>query len=272
MKKHLLLIIGLTLLAPVLVYAASIEKAVTFRQNGLITEAKKELIDIIYTKDDKSKPEAYYLLGTIAFGERNISSALDSWKKLVEKFPKSSQAALVKDRVKQLAEITGEVTKVTIENAVAQSYLRHADFWSERKKDIFMIDSSWIPHVEAAIKWYDKVIQEFPKSEASKIAYEGKLKTIIGWEETGRYGSAYGLKADFSKYMPLMLSTFAAFEAEHPDAATLQPFRYQIAQAYWSHKDWEKTREWLNTLIAKSEKNDSFYSDLAVRRLDKVEH
>jgi tetratricopeptide (TPR) repeat protein len=272
MKKIIVTIIAMSLVLPILAHAASIEKAETFRQNGLIAEAKKELIDIIFTKDDKSKPEAYYILGTIAFGERNISSALDSWKKLVEKYPKSSQALLVKDRVKQLAEITGEVTKVTIENAVAQSYLRHADFWSEHKKEIFLIDSSWIHVVEASIKWYDKVIQEFPKSEASKVAYEGKLKTIIGWKDIGRDGEGYGLNADFSKYMPLLLSTFAAFETEHPDAATLQPFRYQIAQAYWTHRDWDKTKEWLNLIIEKSGTNDSFYKDLAVRRLEKIEY
>lgn len=271
MKKVFAVALAISLSLPIVVNAASIDKAETLRQNGLIAEAKKELIDIIYTKDDKARPEAYYILGSIAFGERNISSALDSWKKLVEKYPKSSQAALVKDRVKQLAEMTGEVTKVTIENAIAQSYLRHADFWSERKKEIFRIDASWIPHVEASIKWYDKVIQEFPKSEASKVAYEGKLKTIIGWEDTGRYGEKHGLDGDFNKYMPLMLSTFAAFETEHPDASTLQPFRYQIAQAYWGNKDWVKAKEWLNLIIQKSGPNDSFYKDLAERRLQKVE-
>ncbi len=271
MKKVLFAIIAMCLLLPIAVSAASIEKAETFRQNGLITEAKKELIDIIFTKDDKSKPEAYYILGNIAYGEKNLSSALDSWKKLVEKYPKSSQALLVKDRIKQLAEISGEITKVTIDNAIAQSYLSHADFWSEGKKNIFMIDTSWIPHVEAAVKWYDKVIQEYPNTIASKVAYEGKLKTIIGWKEVGRDGESFGLKSDFG-YMPLMLSTFAAFETEHPDAATLQSFRYQIAQAYWSARQWDKTKEWLNLLITKSGANDSYYKDLAIRRLTKIEY
>ncbi len=272
MKKLVVAAIVFSLVLPIVVNAASIEKAESFRQNGLIAEAKKELIDIIFTKDDKSKPEAYYILGNIAYGEKNISSALDSWKKLVEKYPKSTQALLVKDRIKQLAEITGEITKVTIENAVAQSYIRHADFWSEHKKDVFMIDSSWIPNVEAANKWYDKVIQEYPNTIASKVAYEGKLKTIIGWQEGGRDGEKHGLKRDFLKYMPQLLSTFSAFETEHPDASTLQSFRYQIAQAYWSHRDWDKTKEWLKLLIEKSGTNDSFYKDVAIRRLEKIEY
>ena len=135
-----------------------------------------------------------------------------------------------------------------------------------------MIDSSWIPNVEAANKWYDKVIQEYPNSIASKVAYEGKLKTIIGWQEGGREGETHGLKRDFLKYMPLLLSTFSAFETEHPDASTLQSFRYQIAQAYWLHSDWDKTREWLKLLIEKSGTNDSFYKDVAIRRLEKIEY
>ncbi|MDF1577886.1 MAG: hypothetical protein P1P81_05510, partial [Desulfobulbales bacterium] len=76
----------------------------------------------------------------------------------------------------------------------------------------------------------------------------------------------------FDKYMPLLLETFVAFEKEHPNASTLQAFRYQIAQAYWSNKNWVKTREWLNLIIKESGEGDSFYKDTAQRRLKKVEH
>lgn len=232
MTKIIVVVIASILIFPIIVKAASIEKAETYRQNGLIADAKKELIDIIFSKDEKPKPEAYYILGNIAYEEKNISSAIDSWKKLVNKYPKSSQAVLVKDRIKQLAEITGETTKVAIENLVAQSYLSYADFWSEGKDVMFNIDPSWINPVDAAIKWYDKIILEYPKSEASKVAYQGKLKTLLGWKQSGI--ANYGLEGDnFTHYIDLTLSTFAAFEAEHPDASTLQAFRYQIAQVYW---------------------------------------
>ena len=152
------------------------------------------------------------------------------------------------------------------------SYLRHADFGSRDKSDRFLIDSSWIPKVETAIKWYDKVINEFPSSDASRIAYIGKMRTLLGWEKSGRYGSSYGIKANFSKYMPQLLETFAMFEKEHPTASTLQTFRYQIAQAYWVHRDWAETRKWLNLVITKAGDTDTFYKDLAQRRLQKVEH
>lgn len=269
-----LFIVGIILsVAAIPVQAASVEKARLLREHDLLREAKLELIDVIFsTAADSSKAHAYYELGNIAFVERNVSAALDTWRKLVETYPKSEEAALVRDRIQELAEIVGEVSKTTAENAVAQSYLRHANFWSEGKDEIFHIDSSWIPNVEAAVKWFDKVISEYPKTTASRLAHEGKLRALLGWKETGQYGEAHGVKANFKTYMPLVLTAFTAFEAEQPDASSLQAFRYQIAQAYWSQKDWAKTREWLNAIILKSGDRDSFYRDLAERRLQKVEY
>lgn len=253
-------------------FTASVEKAALLRRHALLAEAKAELIDVIFSNaTEPVKARAYYELGSIAFEDRNVSVALETWKQLVEKYPKSDEAALVKDRVSELAEIIGDVSKTTAENAVAQSYLRHANFWSEGKDEIFHIDSSWIPNVEAAVKWYDKVIAEYPKTAASQLAHQGKLRALFGWKEPGQYGSSHGLKASFATYMPQVLAAFAAFEAEHPEASTLQAFRYQIAQAYWSRKEWAKTREWLNAIIEKSGDRDTFYRDLAQRRLAKVE-
>lgn len=271
--KSLGLSIVLSLIIVSASFAASIEKAGMLNQHGLTKEAKAELIDIIFSKaSDSSKAQAYYLLGNMAFEENKITVALDSWRDLTKKYPNSEQAKLVKDRINELAEIVGESAKESIENAVALSYLRHGDFWSKRKSEIFTIDSSWIPKVETAIKWYDKVISEFPNSAASRIAYQDKMRTLLGWEDPGRYGNKHGIEESFDKYMPLLLETFAAFEKEHPNASTLQAFRYQIAQAYWSNKNWVKTREWLNLIIKESGEGDSFYKDTAQRRLKKVEY
>ena len=200
-------------------------------------DAKRELIDLIFEKRGKAddKAQAYYLLGNIAFGENKIKAALNSWEYLVNKYPKSEEAKLVKERITELSEIVLGSAQEDLDNAVARSYLRHADFWSEDKSEIFKIDPSWISNVEAAIKWYDKVLTEFPNSKASRIAYEGKLRTLLGWKEVGQDGRAYGIRSDFTKYMPLLLQTFEGFEKDHPDTSTLQAFRYQIAQAYWGN-------------------------------------
>lgn len=254
-------------------FAASFEKAQMLNKHGLTKEAKAELIDVIFSKsDDSSKAQAYYLLGSIAFDENRISVALDTWRDLSKNYPNSEQSRIVKDRIQELAEIVGESAKESIENAVALSYLRHGDFWSRGKDNIFTIDSSWIPNVETSIKWYDKVISEFPKSAASRVAYEDKMRTLLGWKESGRDGSKHGIEESFDKYIPQLLETFSSFKKEHPNASTLQAFRYQIAQAYWGNKNWAKTREWLDLVLKNSGDGDSFYKDLSERRLKKIEY
>ncbi|MEO1943047.1 MAG: tetratricopeptide repeat protein [Candidatus Thioglobus sp.] len=251
----------------------SIDKANMLYEHGLPEESKNELINVVFSNlSQEDKAEAHYILGSIAFDEKRIGVALKYWKILVSDFPKSEKAILVKDKISELAEIVGESTEESIKNAVAQSYLRHGDFWSEGKDRVFQIDSSWIQNVESAIKWYDKVITEFPKSPAAARAYKGKLRALLGWEESGRYGSSHGVKMDFNKYTPQLLATFSAFEQEFPKAGVLQAFRYQIGQAYWNNKDWENTKIWLNKIIDITGNQDSFYKDLAQRRMLKVEH
>ena len=252
---------------------ASLEKAKMFRLHGLVLEAKKELIAVIFsTQKNEQKAEAYYILGAMAFGEDKISAALETWTQLVAVFPKSDQAKVVKDKIKQLSEIVGEVSRATLENAVAQSYLRHAQFWSKGKSSVFLIDSSWIPNVETAVNWYDKVIQEFPKTAASQLAYEDKMRTLIGWKEPGRYGISHGIEANFDLYMGQLLSTFFDFERDHPQAPSLQSFRYQIAQAFWKQKKWDNVKHWLNQIIENSGEDTTFYRDLAERRLKNLKY
>ena len=202
------------------------------------------MIERIFSKDGaKQRPEALYLLGNISFRERNIPAALETWRQLAEKHPRSSQAALVKNRLKQLAEIVGQTPKTTVENVIAQSYLQNGDFWSEKKNEVLVIDLSGLPLVEMASKWYDLVIKEFPNSEAARLAYEEKMKTLIGWQESD---TSYGIKRDFLKYMPQLINTFTEFEIDFPEAATLQGFRYQIAQVYWSNRNSDETKLWHN--------------------------
>lgn len=47
-----------------LVAAASLEKAILLNEHGLTTDAKRELIDLIFEKESKAddKAQAYYLL------------------------------------------------------------------------------------------------------------------------------------------------------------------------------------------------------------------
>jgi tetratricopeptide (TPR) repeat protein len=255
-------------------FGQSIDRAALYRQHGLIEDAKRDYIQVLSGRGPQDqKAEALYSLGLIAFDQNRIAVALASWTQLVKEFPSSQQAKEVQDRLKDLSQIIGEQQKETVDNAVAQSYLRHGDFWSRGKDQVFSIDSSFIPNLDAAIKWYDKTVQEFPKSPAARIAYEEKMRAILGWKEPGKYGSSYGIVANPSKYIPILVDTFQAYQADFPESGSLQPFRYQVAQAYWGVKDWSNTRKWLEGIIMNQSKGaDSFYVDLANRRLQNLEY
>lgn len=269
-----LLITTTLLIISVTVSASSIDSAKMLNEHGLKNEAKKELIDIIFASksNQTQKAQAYYLLGNIAFSENKITTALDAWVELKNKYPKSNEAKLVHDKIKQLSEIVGESAKESVNNAVASSYLKHAEFWSKGKDNRFTIDSSWMGGFDAALKWYDKTITEFPNSVASRVAYQDKIRTLLGWKDSGKYGSSHGIIEDFKKYITPLTDSFKALEKEHPSAPTLQAFRYQIAQAYWDEKDWMNTKLWLNKIITVAGESDTFYKDAATRRLAKVEY
>lgn len=253
--------------------AASLEKAEMLYRHGLTDDAKRELIEVIYDPDiaDRDKSAAYYLLGSIAFEENRIDVAIQTWEELVSEIPTSEEAKVVQERIGELAGVVNESVRESVDNAVALAYLQHGDFWSRGKDTAFIIDASWIPNVDTAVKWYDKVIKEFPNTVAARIAYEEKMRSIIGWKDPGQYGSKHGLSEDFEQYMPQLLNTFWSYEKSFPGSPRLQAFRYQIAQAYWKQRQWDNTREWLRIVIA-ADAGDTFYKDLAERRLLKVEY
>lgn len=273
-KPTILTIVAMGILAATTLFAdPQMRSARMFYEHGLNADAKRELIRVIAEPENANlHPEAYYLLGVIAFDERRVATALGTWRELLERYTGSEEAALVEERIQELSQIVDESQQETIDNVILQGYLRHGDFWSRRKSSVFTIDSSWISNIEAAIKWYDKAIEEFPDTPGARRAFEEKLRTLLGWEDPGRYGSIHGLQGSFDTYMPTFLETFENFESMFPEASTLQAFRYQIAQAYWGQKDWANTRKWLNAIIEKSDGVDTFYSDLAKRRLKKVEY
>ena len=271
--KNPAIIITITLLATTHCWAQSIERAQLYNNHALHAEAKRECIHIITSdKPDKEKASAYYLLGLIAFDQNRIGTALETWTNLTKKYPQSREASEVSERIKQLAQIVGETQRESIDNAIARAYLRHGDFWSRGKDSIWSIDSSWIPNVEAAVKWYDKTIAEFPNTPAARIAYEEKMRTLLGWKEPGQYGSTHGVESSPTTYLPILMQTFREYTKAFPESGSTQAFRYQIAQAYWHQKQWKNTRAWLNEIIEKADGQDSFYTDLAKRRLRKVEY
>ena len=241
--------------------------------HGLKSRALESFIGILHEAKaaPADKAEALYYMGQIAFDENSYSTAIDDWQRLIKEYPTSKRAAELKDRLSQLKEVFAKATDASIDSLVARSYIKNGDFWADGEKT-FTIDSSWLSHVDLSVSWYDRVIQEFPGTGAAEIAYQRKLFALLGWRELGRDGDVYGVKANFQQYMPQVLKTFAEYESAFPKSDHLQGFRYQIAQAYWGHKDWENTRAWLNKVIEAGSGQSSFYTETAKARLKKVEY
>ena len=186
MFRYLWLTIVLMIAMSGLTIDASIEKAILLKAHGLNDDAKRELINLIFQEDSESKdkPHAYYLLGAIAFDENRIRAATKTWGYIIEEYPGSDEALLVKERIDELSKVTLSVYTESVETAdysLAKLYLKNADFWSEDKDDRWMIDSSWIPKVKFAVKWYDKVISEFPRSEVNRTSRADDLGQAKKW-------------------------------------------------------------------------------------------
>lgn len=252
-------------------WAGSLEKAKMFYQHKLPEEAKKEAIEVLFDKTSPKpdKAGALDLLANIDMDENNFKSAFDTWTKLVKEYPESPEAKKIADKIKTLQQIVSKVQETTVSDSIARAYMSNAGFWSEGRSRTFKIDSSFIPNEDAAIYWYDLVIKDFAGTDAARIAYEEKMMTILGWET--KY-EKIGLKGDFKKWMPILEKTFREFEAAFPTAASLQAFRFQIAQAYWyPTRDMVNAKKWLQEIIDKDAGANGFYKDLAERRLKKME-
>lgn len=256
------------------VEAEDIGLAKEFYSHNLRSRALEMFIEVFNNPKGTSinKAEALYYMGQISFDDGRYSTALNDWQRLVKNYPSSPKAIEIKERLSQLRDIFAKVSDASLSSVIAQSYIRNGDFWSKADSE-FTIDSSWLPHVELAVQWYDKTLSEFPGTDAAEMAFARKMFVLLGWEKSGRYGNSYyGIKNNFSKYMPQLLKTFDEFEAAFPTSSYLQGFRYQIAQAYWSNKEWDNTRKWLNKIIEKGQGQASFYTETAKARLNKIEY
>lgn len=253
------------------VEAQDIGYAKTLYVHNLKSKALETFIQIFHNSKSaaNNKAEALYYMGQISFDEGRYTTALDDWQQLIKEYPTNQKSIEIKDRISQLREVFAKVSDASVSSTIAQSYINNGDFWSDADKK-FTIDGSWLSKEELAIQWYDKVISEYPNSDGAEVAYQRKLFTLIGWKEIGRDGDRYGIKADYQKYMPVLLKTFDEFEKAFPTNSYLQGFRYQISQSFWGQKDWSNTRKWLNTIIEIGKDHPSFYTETAKARLKKL--
>lgn len=106
-----------SLLAVSALAAGSLDKAKSLRLNGLLDDAKKELVEV--SSDNEAEPavkaEALLLLGEIAVDEKKLDVAKANWATLVASYPDTSFAAAAKAKLDLLEQLPA-TTPATLES------------------------------------------------------------------------------------------------------------------------------------------------------------
>ena len=252
---------------------SALDMANDYYRHNFNETAKEKFLSIYHSADssDDEKAEALYIIGQIVYEEGDYSLALEDWELLIAKFPESEYAKQVAILYSQISDIvTFDSDKSTI-SLIARAYLQNGDFWSNAEREFF-IDSSWMPSVEIALKWYGKVLKEFPNTTSAEVAYRRKLFALLGSSNPDDDQGSFGLKEDFNKYMPIVVKTFIAFKKDFPKSAYMQGFRYQIAQAYWAEGNTKKAKIWLERIISNGKGKETFYTETAKARLKNLKY
>jgi hypothetical protein len=89
------------------VHAASIEKARALKTNGLLTEAKRELVELSFGDGVPAaeKAEALLLLGDIGVEEGKPEVAAENWSKVARDYPQESVARVATEKLSLLSKL-----------------------------------------------------------------------------------------------------------------------------------------------------------------------
>ena len=160
----------------------SISRGLMLKMHGFEVDAKRAFIDLLYDDEahEEEKADALYQLGLIAFNNKDIGLATKTWSLLIDEFPNTEKGRTVSAGIKYLLEdydaLVLESAKEEIRNreeemrdAQAQSYLFNAQFWWDPPKQ-WGIYTSHVDQFTMAREWYDKVVTEFPGTDAAKKA------------------------------------------------------------------------------------------------------
>ena len=259
----------LPLLITVSAAAQNYDKAVVLLEHGLTKEAKLELIEVAFAGDKAAQPKALFLLGSIAMREGDATVAQKRWADVQRRFPESPEAKLAATKTKELSALLPHSRRL-IKDPVALTYLRNGDFWSRGKETQLRVARHWIPNITTAIKWYDKVIEDFPKSPAAEAAYVGKIQTLVGW--LGIKDQTPETKLQSGKYMDQAAKTFRQLAKAFPKSTALQGLRFQIAQKYWRMQLPHEAEDWLRRVVRSAGKGDDFFRELAMRWLQRMRY
>ena len=234
----------------------SVSRGLMLKMHGLEADAKRAFIDLLYNDmaHEEDKADALYQLGLIAFNNKDIGLATETWRLLIDEFPDTEKGqtvsagivslledydALILERQQEAMQDRAEAMR----DAVAQSYLLNAQFWWDAPKQ-WNIYTAHINHLTMAREWYDKVVTEFPRTDTAKKAmsyrfmlykdgmkayWEGKPEKI---EKEEIPNAVLELSQDFEPRILPLIHEYNKFVEDFPGDAVAHIMELQIAQEY----------------------------------------
>ena len=237
----------------------SVSRGLMLKMHGLEVDAKRAFIDLLYDDEahEEDKADALYQLGLIAFNNKDIGLATETWGLLIDEFPNTEKGRTVSAGIKYLLEdynaLVLESAKEEIgdreevmRDALAQSYLLNAQFWWDPPKQ-WGIYTSHIDQFTMAREWYDKVVTEFPRTDAAKKAmsyrfmlykdgmeayWKGRQLLFDGLRKEEIPNAVLELSQDFEPRILPLIHEYNKFIEDFPGDAVAHIMELQIAQEY----------------------------------------
>lgn len=190
-----------------------------------------------------------YQLGLIAFNNKDIGLATETWGILIDEFPNTEKGRTVSAGIKYLLEdydaLVLESAKEEVSDVSAQSYLLNAQFWWDPPKQ-WGIYTSHINQFTMAREWYDKIVTEFPRTDAAKKAMSYKFMLYKDGMEVYRKerqlsfdkkkeeipNAILELSQDFEPRILPLIHEYNKFVEDFPGDAVAHIMELQIAQEY----------------------------------------
>ena len=120
----------------------AVSRGLMLKMHGLEADAKRAFIDLLYNDEahEEDKADALYQLGLIAFNNKDIGLATETWGILIDEFPNTEKGRTVSAGIKYLLEdynaLVLESAKEEVSDVSAQSYLLNAQFWWDPPKTV----------------------------------------------------------------------------------------------------------------------------------------
>ena len=282
------------------------QKQLSFAQDlmdhGLYDKSIESYLTIYYqTEDKKEKAICLLNLGKLSMKRGNTQLAVKNWRRLVDEFPTSVEAAEIKESINQIiiakalsdANEEEESLNDLYDQAKAIKYLENAAFFKpDRLIEKFIIDPSFIDTGALAISWLDKIIKEFPNTNLHFICLKKKFFLSRGVPGSSKFDFIGGTgtftkdPVEFRAAINAMSKVVQEVISKFPEQKnTVAAMCYQIGYEYWKKrnqlsfgKDWPKdgsfsteqeSVKWFQQCL-KYAANGSFYAEYVKLRLSNL--